>query len=101
RVYALSSGSADITTQDRLAAVAGKGELSAQGAEDLRDAFEFISVTRLRHQARRIKSGQIADNFMAPSELSNFEREHLKDAFRVVLTLQAALEQRYQSGRFQ
>jgi CBS domain-containing protein len=101
RVYALSSGSADITTQDRLAAVAGKGELSAQGAEDLRDAFEFISVTRLRHQARRIKDDQVADNFMAPNELSNFEREHLKDAFRVVLTLQAALEQRYQSGRFQ
>lgn len=101
RVYALSGGTAEITTQDRLAAVAGKGELSAQGAEDLRDAFEFISVTRLRHQARRIKGEQVADNFMAPNELSNFEREHLKDAFRVVQTLQAALEQRYQSGRFQ
>ncbi len=101
RVYALSGGIPDITTQDRLAAVAGKGELSAQGAEDLRDAFEFISVTRLRHQARRIKGEQVADNFMAPNELSNFEREHLKDAFRVVQTLQAALEQRYQSGRFQ
>lgn len=101
RVYALSGGVDMIGTQDRLAAVAGKGELSAQGAEDLRDAFEFIGVTRLRHQARRIKADQAADNFMAPSELSNFEREHLKDAFRVVQTLQAALEQRYQSGRFQ
>ena len=32
--------------------------------------------------------------------LSNFERNHLKDAFAVVRTLQSAMGQRYQVGRF-
>ena len=100
RVYALAASLEAVNTGDRLEAVAGKGEVSTQGAEDLRDALEFISVTRLRHQARRIKAGQVPDNYMAPEELSNFERNHLKDAFAVVRTLQASLGQRYQTGRF-
>jgi CBS domain-containing protein len=33
-------------------------------------------------------------------EISNFERTQLKDAFRVVASLQNILGQRYQAGRF-
>ena len=31
------------------------------------------------------------DNFLAPSELSDFERSHLRDAFVVVRTMQSAV----------
>lgn len=100
RVYALAASVDAVNTEERLEMVSGKGEVSTQGAEDLRDALEFIGVTRLRHQARRIKAGESPDNYMAPEELSNFERNHLKDAFAVVRTLQSAMGQRYQVGRF-
>ena len=69
-------------------------------AADLRDALELISMTRLRHQARLIMAGKQANNFIPPDEFSNFERNHLKDAFEVVRTMQAALGQRFQTGRF-
>jgi CBS domain-containing protein len=44
--------------------------------------------------------GQKPDNFLRPVEVSNFERTQLKDAFRVVKSLQNILGQRYQAGRF-
>lgn len=100
RIYALAGGAPAVNTYDRLEQVAQSGEVSEQGARDLRDALEFLGTLRIAHQARQIGRGQAPDNFLALEELSNFERSHLKDAFLVVQTLQGVLGQRYQSGRF-
>ena len=100
RIYSLASGVDVVNTLTRLEASGGKGEVSQQGARDLTDAFEFIAITRLQHQAAMIKAGKPANNYVAPDELSNFERKHLKDAFEIVRTMQSALGQRFQSGRF-
>ena len=100
RIYALAGGVQAVNTCDRLEQVAQAGEVSEQGARDLRDALEFLGKLRIAHQARQIARGQAPDNFLALEELSNFERSHLKDAFLVVQTLQGVLGQRYQSGRF-
>jgi CBS domain-containing protein len=100
RVYALAGGEPAVNTYDRLEQVAQAGEVSQQGARDLRDALEFLGTLRIAHQARQIARGQAPDNFLALEELSNFERGHLKDAFLVVQTLQGVLGQRYQAGRF-
>jgi CBS domain-containing protein len=99
RIYCLAAGLAEVNTWDRLDAAAGQGELSAQGAADLRDALEFISAVRLRHQARRIKQEQAPNNFVPPNKLSHFERNNLKDAFALVRTMQSVLAQRFQTGR--
>ncbi len=52
--------------------------------------FLLIGKTRLGIQ---IRAGEAPDNFMRPNELSDFERAHLRDAFVVVKTMQAALMQ--------
>lgn len=100
RIYALAGNINAINTRTRLESVSGLGEVSHQGAEDLRDALELISMTRLRHQARLVHAGKNANNFISPEEISNFERNHLKDAFEIVRTMQSALGQRFQAGRF-
>ena len=99
RVHALAAGTPAVSTRHRLQEAAAAGELSEEGMKELLDAFDFISLVRLRHQAARIRAGKEPDNFVAPEELSALERRHLKDAFDVVRTMQAALEQRYQTGR--
>ncbi len=99
RIYALSAGLPPVNTRERLESVAGAGDLSSGGGADLLDALEFIGTVRLQHQARQIKRGVKPDNYVSPKVLSQFERNHLKDAFGVVRTLQAALAQRFQSGR--
>lgn len=100
RVYALSAGIPEINTVERLKAAADAHSLSADGASNLEDAFEFIGTLRARHQARQIKQGIPPDNYVTPEELTPLERNHLKDAFSAISALQTALAQRYQTGRF-
>ncbi len=100
RVYALATGVPVVNTDERLAAARAAGAVSNDGIADLRDAFEFISLLRLRHQAARLRNGQTVDNFLEPRDLSNFERDHLKNAFSVVKTMQASLAMNYQAAKF-
>jgi CBS domain-containing protein len=87
-----------VNTPDRLEALADSGAMPPADADNLRDAFEFIALVRLRHQARQLRAGDAPDNFVSPGTLSDFERRHLKDAFKVVSRMQSALEQRYQTS---
>ncbi|MBA3911076.1 MAG: histidine kinase [Rhodobacter sp.] len=93
RVYALIGQSPATNTRSRLEAAAEGGVISSSGARDLIEAYDLIAITRLEHQARRVKTGEKPDNFIAPSELSDFERSHLRDAFVVVRTMQSAVGQ--------
>ncbi|RBI86805.1 histidine kinase [Rhodosalinus halophilus] len=91
RVYALTGRIEPVGTRARLEAAQAAGVISGSGGRDLIDAWDLIAGTRLAHQARRIARGAAPDNFMAPSELSEFERSHLREAFVVVRTMQSAL----------
>ncbi|ALJ35906.1 cyclic nucleotide-binding/CBS domain-containing protein [Azospirillum brasilense] len=100
RLYALAAGSPAVNTADRLQAAAAAQALNQKTAVDLMGALEFIGITRLRHQARMAREGKPTDNFLSPVELSGFEKGHLKSAFFVVKTMQAAIASTYQLGRF-
>ena len=99
RIYALAEGIPAVNTVKRIQRAAGSQTLSSSGAANLLDAFTLIGKLRMQHQARQIRAGREADNFILPADLSRLEREHLKDAFKVVQTMQAVLEQRYMAGR--
>ncbi|SEN21512.1 CBS domain-containing protein [Pseudorhodobacter antarcticus] len=93
RVYALIGKLAAVNTRARLLAAEDAGVISTSGARDLVEAYDVIAQIRLESQARLIRSGRKPDNFMAPSDLSDFERSHLRDAFVVVRTMQSAIGQ--------
>ena len=98
RVHALSRGLPQVSTSSRIAAAAGAGGLSAESAADLHDAFEFIRYVRLLHQAKQIRAGEPPDNFVAPNELSSFEKRHLRDAFQIVRSAQQTILQSHPLG---
>ncbi|HEY9495028.1 MAG TPA: DUF294 nucleotidyltransferase-like domain-containing protein [Intrasporangium sp.] len=98
RVQALSRGLPQVNTLARISAAAGAGALSTATAADLHDAFEFIRYVRLTHQAYQLRQGQEPDNFVAPSELSSFEKRHLRDAFQIVRSAQQLVVQSYPLG---
>ncbi|MBC7131693.1 MAG: CBS domain-containing protein [Roseovarius sp.] len=93
RIYALLGAIEVSGTRDRIEAGRAAGVVSESGAHDLLDAWDLIAETRLRHQARQILRGDSPDNFMNPADLSELERNHLRDAFMVVKTMQSALGQ--------
>lgn len=96
RVYALEASIAEVNTHRRLEEGRSASVMSQDGAADLLAAFEFIAITRLRHQARQIRAGKKPDNYMAPDEVSHLERDQLKKAFQVVKTIQSALSNAHQ-----
>lgn len=98
RAQALSRGLPQVNTLARISAAAGAGALSPETAADLHDAFEFIRYVRLTHQARQLREGHEPDNFVAPSELSSFEKRHLRDAFQIVRSAQQTVVQSYPLG---
>ncbi len=91
RVYSLQGELTAVNTRARLKAAEAAGALSPSGARDLMDAYDLIAETRLNHQVKQIRNGDKPDNYLAPSELSDFERSHLRDAFVVVKTMQSAV----------
>ena len=91
RVYALRGRLADVNTRARLVAAGEAGVISQSGARDLLDAYDLIAEMRLKSQAALVRSGRKPDNYLAPADLSDFDRSHLRDAFVVVRTMQSAV----------
>jgi CBS domain-containing protein len=93
RVYALQGHLEEVNTRARLLAAEAAGVISVSGARDLIEAYDLIATMRLESQAALVKSGRKPDNYLAPHDLSDFERSHLRDAFVVVRTMQSAIGQ--------
>lgn len=91
RVYALQGAFEAANTRERLELAQEHGIISPSGASDLLDAYDMIAETRLRHQAAQLRKDQHPDNFLSPVQLSELERNHLRDAFMVIKTMQSAL----------
>lgn len=98
RVRALSRGLPQLGTLSRIAAGSGAGVIAPATAADLADAFEFIRFIRLTHQARALRAGRPADNFVPPDSLSGFEKRHLRDAFQIIRSAQQTLLQSHPLG---
>ena len=99
RVHGLAVGSPAQNTDERLAAAVAAGRMDAGRGADLRDAFEFISYVRFRHQAARVRAGQAPDNRLSPDELSSFDKRHLREAFAIVRSAQSTLGVAYGTGK--
>ncbi|MBF9000655.1 MULTISPECIES: DUF294 nucleotidyltransferase-like domain-containing protein [Vibrio] len=98
RVHALAVGSRSKNSFERLDDIIDAGILPKGRGHDLRDALEFISMVRIRHQAIDIEQDQEPDNNIEPENLSDFERRNLKDAFQILSNAQNFLKYRYQAG---
>jgi CBS domain-containing protein len=88
RIYALAEGIASVNTIERLQKAAGTPSISKESAANLIDAYEFLGILRLQHQADLLQAEKEANNYLSPKKLSKLEREHLKDAFKVIKALQ-------------
>ncbi|ERB67128.1 cyclic nucleotide-binding/CBS domain-containing protein [Vibrio coralliilyticus OCN008] len=98
RVHALAVGSRSTNSFERLDDIHEAGILPKGKARDLRDALEFISMVRIRHQALDVENQIEPDNNIEPENLSDFERRNLKDAFQILSNAQNFLKFRYQAS---
>ena len=95
RLFSVAAGLPQLSTRERLAAAAGAGTVSKQGAADLLDAFDFLCSVQITHQQAQVTAGGEADNHVNPKKLSRLEQQHLRDAFGVIRKLQQSLGAKY------
>ncbi|MEZ9515690.1 DUF294 nucleotidyltransferase-like domain-containing protein [Vibrio splendidus] len=98
RVHSLAVASRSKNSFERLDDIIDAGILPKGRAQDLKDAMEFISLVRIRHQAHDVDNKIEPDNNIEPENLSDFERRNLKDAFQILSNAQNFLKFRYQAS---
>lgn len=95
RIHALACGSKAQNSFQRLNDI-GKTQLLATGMSDkLSYAFEFLCMSRLRHQMIDLQEDRQPDNNIEPENVEDSERHTLKDAFQVLSNAQKFLKFRY------
>ncbi|MFA7670086.1 MAG: putative nucleotidyltransferase substrate binding domain-containing protein, partial [Burkholderiaceae bacterium] len=95
RVHALACGSTAQNSFDRLDDIAKTRLMPPESVKKLREALEFLSFSRIRHQALDIQEGREPDNYIEPENVSAAERHGLKDAFLILSNAQKFLRYRY------
>ena len=88
RLISLDLGIDAVNTIERIKQAAGSRVLPTESAESLLDAYELLATLRLNNQAKQYAKNIPQDNYLAPKTLSKLERDHLKDAFKVIKSIQ-------------
>ncbi|MCG7272755.1 DUF294 nucleotidyltransferase-like domain-containing protein [Corynebacterium afermentans] len=94
RLYAIAAGVDEVDTIARLGGAAG-GPVSAKGAANLLDAYEYLANLAMRHQAKQVRAGDAPNYHIDPKQLPERDRAALRDAFGVIKSLQNALSTAY------
>ena len=95
RIYAINAGCLLTDTNSRLDVAAERGIISQASKQELQEALAFINKVRFRHQSTSILKNKEITNYISPASLTPFERNHLKDAFRIIARYQESAQQRY------
>lgn len=99
RVHALAVGSRLQNSFERLDDIESAGILPSGKGQDLRDALEYISMVRIRHQALTLQAEGVPTNNVRPSVMTRFEHRNLKEAFQVVASAQNFLKFAYHANQ--
>ncbi len=92
RVLALKHGVRETNTLSRLQALGEANLIPGELFADAKEAYEFQMQLRLVHQYTQMEAGQNPDNYIDPANLSEIEKQTLKEAFAVISRLQAYLK---------
>ena len=99
RVYGIAAKSDSTDTYERMKAAVKEELIKEDDYQELKEAYTFLNHVRFRHQLRALEHHEKLSNNLNPDELSQFERNHLRDAFRIIAKHQKAASFRFASGR--
>lgn len=97
RIYGLAVECDLTATDERFKAAYENGVLSENAYKNIINAYQFILSFRFAHQLDALKNGKEPNNLIDPNTFGSFERQHLKDAFRIIADLQDAAKVRFGS----
>jgi signal-transduction protein with cAMP-binding, CBS, and nucleotidyltransferase domain len=85
------AGVVEGSTPERLRAAGQSGVLRNGDARTLAEAFALALELRIAHHMERLAAGASPDDQISPAEISPLMRDHLRDVFRAVGSVQRRL----------
>jgi CBS domain-containing protein len=95
RLMALKHGVKETNTLDRLNTLSENGHIPRELFVETREAYEFQMQLRLVHQLRMMEIGQAPHNHIDPAELSDLEKQTLKESFAVIGRIQSYVKDEF------
>jgi len=95
RLMALKCGIRESNTLDRLQLLAEANQIPKDLYTGAVEAYEFLMQLRLVHQMQMLEENRNPDNHINPADLSDLEKQTLKEAFEVVRRLQSSIRQEF------
>jgi CBS domain-containing protein len=95
RIMALRNGLRETNTLSRFRILGEAGLIPSELYTEVVEAYEFQTQIRLVHQLRMLESGLQPDNYVDPAELSDLEKQTLKEAFAVIGRIQGYIKNEF------
>ncbi|HMK35253.1 MAG TPA: DUF294 nucleotidyltransferase-like domain-containing protein [Desulfomonilaceae bacterium] len=95
RVLALRHGVRETNTLERLQILSDRDCIPRELYTETRDAYEYQMQLRLVHQLRMMEADQSPNNYIDPAELSDLEKQTLKEAFAVISRIQGYVKDEF------
>lgn len=99
KILALSQGSSERSTRERLLRLQEGGVLSPSEVNDLTAVYDSLVYFRLRSQVESLRQGREADNRIVLGGLNRMELGRLRAALEGVRSFQGLLQRRYRLGQ--
>ena len=98
RLFSLESGIPETSTLERIAALKQVHTTVRKIGDELEQAFEFLSLLRIRHQFEQIALNVEPDNFINPERLSAQEKNTLKNVCHLISRVLDSIIREYNPG---
>ncbi|MEA3546885.1 MAG: DUF294 nucleotidyltransferase-like domain-containing protein [Thermodesulfobacteriota bacterium] len=95
RVMSLKYGVRETNTLGRLQLLAEGNHISQELYSETIEAYEFLMQLRLVHQLDMMEQDKSPNNHINPADLTDIEKQPLKESFEVVRRLQSVLSQEF------
>ena len=95
RIHSLMQGGTTLNTSERMEFLHKDKVLNDVTYQDLSETYHYVNRLRFQHQLQAIQSGNPIDNQLQPDLFGSFERQHLKDAFRIISNFQELMKMKF------
>ncbi|RUM91017.1 MAG: histidine kinase [Thermodesulfatator sp.] len=92
RLMSLKFGIKETNTLGRLELLYQNEHISKELYSETVEAYEFQMQLRFVHQLQMMEAGKQPDNYINPRELTDLEKQTLKEAFAVIIRLQSIIK---------
>jgi len=95
RIYAIHEGGDILNTEERMDFSFRHEVINEMSYQDLIGTYRFVNQLRYSHHLQCLRKGVAVSNYLLPENFSSFERQHLKDVFRIIYGFQQTVKMRF------